>query len=457
MTRTTRLSAAALFAGTVALYGTLLTYSPPYLHEAEVLFGLHAHAIATTGHDVYGRFMPLYFQMKPIGDNVWFHPAIVYVTALFLKVLPFTEWAIRLPSVLVAATNVVLLFFIARRIFGRERLALLAAVLLALTPAHFINSRIAMDYVYPLPFVLGWLLCLLRYLETKHTPTLFLGASLLGLGVYSYIASVVMMPLYLLFTWLAIYHTADRWTRPCVIAAVGFAWPLLALPVWLYYHPAVVTQTLSRYGVEQVELLVNFRGKPLAETLEELRRPLRFSSMTGRISLYWYFFDPSFLFITGGYANVVNSVRHVGVFLLPFLVLVPLGIWRVLADVPRPVNAILLAGFVTAPLAAALVVPEPYAIDREMQLLPFGVLLATSGCGLAARPRRPVADDRALTARARRSAFRLFRRRLLRRLSRQVGILVQQESPRRRRRGAHARGRVAPAGNLSECRDRPLH
>ena len=76
---TRRVQLAALVAGVLLLYGAGLTYSPPYLHEAEVLFGLHAHAIATTGHDVYGRFLPLYFQMKPIGDNVWFHPAIVYV------------------------------------------------------------------------------------------------------------------------------------------------------------------------------------------------------------------------------------------------------------------------------------------------------------------------------------------------------------------------------------------
>ena len=34
-----------------------------------------------------------------------------------------------------------------------------------LTPAHFVNSRIAMDYVYPLPFVLGWVLSLLISLD----------------------------------------------------------------------------------------------------------------------------------------------------------------------------------------------------------------------------------------------------------------------------------------------------
>src|SRR5262249_46455237 len=59
-----------------ALGAVGLNRAPIYLHEAEILFALHAHAIATTGHDLYGRLLPLYFEMRPIGANVWFHPAL---------------------------------------------------------------------------------------------------------------------------------------------------------------------------------------------------------------------------------------------------------------------------------------------------------------------------------------------------------------------------------------------
>jgi 4-amino-4-deoxy-L-arabinose transferase-like glycosyltransferase len=377
--RSGALASVGLFVGVVALYGSALTYTPPYLHEAEVLFALHAHAIATTGHDLYGRLLPLYFQMTPIGDNVWFHPAIVYATVPLLWILPFAEWVIRLPSALVAATNVLLIYFIAKRIFDRAWLAWLAAAWLALTPAHFVNSRIAMDYVYPLPFVLGWLLCLLTYQDQRQAKLLFIGGSLLGVGMYTYIASVVMMPFYLVLTWAVLYAIADRPMRPALLATVGFAWPLVVLPVWLYFHPAVFAETVNRYGGPPTDVLLNLRGQPLSVILAELRRPLRFASLTGRVSLYWYFFDPAYLFLAGGYANVVNSTRHVGVFLLPFLGLVPLGLWRVARDRRTLVKALLLVGFVSAPLAASLVVPEPYAIDREMEVVPFGVLLAIFG------------------------------------------------------------------------------
>jgi len=81
-----RLPAVLIATATLTLYAIDLARAPIYLHEAEVLFALHAHAISATAHDLYGRFMPLYFQMRPIGENVWFHPVIVYVSAIFFKV-----------------------------------------------------------------------------------------------------------------------------------------------------------------------------------------------------------------------------------------------------------------------------------------------------------------------------------------------------------------------------------
>jgi len=376
--RSTPFTIAALVVPFFCLYAVSLGRAPVYLHEAEVLFVLHAHSIAETAHDIYGRFLPLYFQMQPIGEDVWFQPALVYFTALFLMVLPVSEWTARLPSVVVALADVVLMYFVARRVFKHHRPAILAAVLLALTPAHFIHGRIAMDYLYPVPFVIGWLLCLVIFLERRAPKILFVATSLLGLGMYTYIASVVMMPVYLALTGLALFRTGQS-RRAYAIAAAGFAWPLVFL-VWLAFHPAILSQTLGRYHLEGpvAETTRVIRGLPMPQLLDEVRRSVRFSELTGRISLYWYFFDPAYLFVTGGYANVVNSTRHVGVFLVPLLVFIPVGLVAA-ARSRTPIALTVLIGFVSAPLAACLVVPEPYAVDRELVILPFGVLLAVMG------------------------------------------------------------------------------
>ena len=228
------LSLAAAF----ALYAVNLGRAPIYLHEAEVLFALHAHSIATTLHDTNGRLLPLYFQMPSIGENVWFHPVIVYAMVPFLKVLPVTEAAIRLPSVFLGLTDLVL------DLPDREAPLSVGAMgarrgrILRLTPAHFIHSRMAMDYLYPIPFVLAWLLCLMIYIEHRRPWMLFVATSFLGIGFFSYIASVILMPIYVLMTWLALYQSLRGSTRTYVVAAAGFAWPLVILAIWVWFHPS---------------------------------------------------------------------------------------------------------------------------------------------------------------------------------------------------------------------------
>src|SRR5882762_8510494 len=216
-------TALAIAAATSALYAWRLQDAPIYLSPDEAIISVDAYSLASTGRDVHGRFLPLYFQIQLPGETRmgWFTPAIFYLSALFLKVLPLSEATIRLPTVLVGVADVVLMYLIGRRLFQRESSAIVASVLLALTPAHFILSRYALDYLYPLPFVLGWLLCLLTFLETKRPALLFAGTALLGIGFFSYIAAVVMMPLYFLFTCVAVWHRPQRW-RLLAVAGAGF-------------------------------------------------------------------------------------------------------------------------------------------------------------------------------------------------------------------------------------------
>jgi 4-amino-4-deoxy-L-arabinose transferase-like glycosyltransferase len=396
--RKTALTILLLVIPVLVLYASRLAYSPIYLHHDEVFFALEAHSIASTGRDLYGRFLPLYFQ---ISDDVWFQPILVYVTAFFLKLFPLSESTLRLPSAVMGTIDVVLMYLVARRIFKRERPALLAAVLLALTPAHFIHSRLAMDYIYPVPFVMAWLLCLLIFFERRQMWIVFVATSFLGLGFYTYIASVAMMPVYLLMTWLALFRTDDRPMRLYLAAAAGFVWPLLLLIPWTLHHANALLATAGRYQLSNLPALavtgVTSTGLPpdadsiasLTGILRDLRQSTHFSGLTGRISLYWYFFDPSYLFLTGGYANVVNSTRRVGVFLLPMAVLLPFGLNQLITRRTRA-DLIVLLGLVTAPLAACLVVPEPFAIDRELQLLPFAALIGATGAARlwSARDRR---------------------------------------------------------------------
>src|SRR5713101_6835032 len=113
-------TAALVGIAALVIYAPFLSYSPIYVAHDEVFFALQAHAIASSGHDLHGTAAPLYF---PILRGYWAQPLLVYFTALFLKLLPFSEATIRLPTVIVGVADVVLMYLAARRLFHREDVA----------------------------------------------------------------------------------------------------------------------------------------------------------------------------------------------------------------------------------------------------------------------------------------------------------------------------------------------
>ncbi len=368
------MAVASLAAAALLLYGTGLGRSPAYLHYDEIFFALHAHSIASTGHDLNGRFLPLYFYTVPV---YWAQPIIIYTIALLLKFFPLSQELLRWPSAAVGVVDIVLTFAVARKLFARDDLALVAAALLAMTPAHFLHSRLAMDYVYPLPFLLGWLWCLLTYLESDREVVLVAGSCLLGIGLYSYIASLVMMPIYVGLTYVALFDAGKRSARPYVVASVGFAIWLVPLLLWALSHREVYAQYAIKYNLYDAKKLGPLQG------LKELSN---FTSLTERASVYYDYFNPSYLFFAGG-ANIVNTTRKAGVFLFPIAVFLPVGIWQLLKNGNRPVERLLLCGFFLAPLAATVVV-DRYAIDRELEVVPFGILASTFGVAHLLRSHR---------------------------------------------------------------------
>jgi hypothetical protein len=352
--------AAAVFSLYVLHIGTAL----PTLDEDELIISMTAQSLAANGTDLFGNAWPLYMQM---GAGSWFCPLIVYAIALVLKILPLSELAVRIPSVTIGVTNVVLMFFIARVLFRRDDVAVLAGTLLALTPSHFLFSRLALEYLYPVPFILGWLLCLSIYLKSGQEGWLIASTVALGFGVFSYIASLIMMPCYLALTGMLLL------VRPKPLRAVGLAMAGFLVPVtvlfvpWFLKHPAALGAAVAHYQIY---------GSSHLDALQGLREMLGRPSIVARATTYWSYLNPSFLFVDLT-ATFVQSTRTAGVFLAPLSILVLLGFYRaVRGNDPR--HLLLAFGFVTAPLAAAIA-GEPYAIGRALELIPFGVLVAVVG------------------------------------------------------------------------------
>lgn len=339
------------------LHLTRLGEVPPYVMHDEAQGALQAQSIAATGRDLTGRLLPLYFTEPefPPGRD----PVLIYVTAAVLKVAPFNEAGVRASAGLIAILNVVLTFLVARHVFQSTAMGVVTAVLLLLTPVHFIRGRLLLSPLYTIPFILLWLWTLCRFTVQPGLARLAACAAVLGAGMYSYLAAVVMMPIYLLIT-LAV-GARRLGVAAAATAAAAFAATLLPMLAWYVTHPERNAEIVSQYRLDAAA-----------------------ASPLGRwIGLYWSFFDPSFLFVSGD-PSLINSTREAGFFPLAFVALIPAGLYA-LARTRQPVAIAIITGLLTAPLVS--VISGAIEMNRVMFAIPFGVFAAAYGAQALLRSR----------------------------------------------------------------------
>lgn len=356
-------TAVVLVIGTLALYTRGLAQAPPYLMHDELQFSLQARSIAETGRDLAGRRFPVFFTEPefPAGRD----PALIYITAAFLKVLPFSQANVKVPTATIGALNVALIFVAAWWLTGQPWLGVLAAFFLAVTPIHFIRSRLVLSPFSSVPFLLGWLIALAHYLRSGSRRALLSGTACVAMTVYTYLACTVMAPVYLAITAvIAVRKEGKAVIVPMIVTAAIVVLPVLA---WYATHPERYAQLVEAYRLYGSGASNAVPSPVLAPGTPEGPRLW--------LSLIWQFFDPNFLFVSGD-SSLINSTRTAGLFPVGLAVFIVAGIWS--AARSRDVSGLLvLVGFVTSPLASLL--SGAIEMNRIMFVIPFGVLLATLG------------------------------------------------------------------------------
>ena len=356
-----RLMAVVLAVAALIIYATRLDVSPVYLTHDEVIYARNAYSIATTGRDLNGQFLPISI---PVTGTFYATPANIYLTAAFLTVLPLSEITIRLPSVLVGLLCVWMVCLITRRMLGATY-GLVAALILLLTPAHFIHSRLGTDHLYVVACVLAWWAILARDGTGIRPGRMFMASALLGLSLYTYLGAAITAPACVAITCVWLVMAGRRDTKIYVAAIAGFVVVAIPFVAWHLMHPGQYAQQIRMYALYDSQTL------DAAQGARELAAP---ASVAERGAVYWDYFNPSFLFFAGD-TGLLNGTRYAGVFLLPMLILIPAGILASLmaGGSSRRLLMMLLA---VSPLAA-VVVAERYRINRALILLPVAAVLAS--------------------------------------------------------------------------------
>ncbi len=199
----------------------------------------------------------------------------------------------------------------------------------------------------------------------------------LGLGVYTQPGAPITMAFLAVITVPALRAFGHATMRTLVAFAGGFMLPLLVMVPWYLDQPDSYRDTMGRWAILQAHIRFPLDG---------LRAFVNWTTLGQRASLYWGFFDPSWLFFSG--TETADVLRGAAPFLWPMAVLVPLGISQALkptfaeATVGKRSESqtaiLLIGGLLIAPMAAATL-GVPHNIGQALAMVPFAVLLAGFG------------------------------------------------------------------------------
>jgi len=151
--------------------------------------GYSAYSILRTGRDEWGELLPI--TPRSYGD--YRAPLYTYLTIPSIAIFGLNEFAVRLPNAVVGTAAVATIFFLVKELFKNSKLALLSAILLAVSPWHIMLSRGAFETNLPTFLYPAGVLFFLMGLTKRNY--MFISAMFFSLSLFAYYSSRMLFPL----------------------------------------------------------------------------------------------------------------------------------------------------------------------------------------------------------------------------------------------------------------------
>jgi 4-amino-4-deoxy-L-arabinose transferase-like glycosyltransferase len=282
-----------------------LSSVPPPLNVDEASNAYDAYSLLRTGRDQWGNLLPITIR----AFNDYRRPASVYSAIPFIAIFNLTVFSIRAMAAFWGWWAVVFIYRLARDMFNQE-IALVSALMMALSPWHIVFSRLGVEVSGPLlTSVIAGIDFSWRWFQSQKNIWLLLSGFAFSISIYSYTVAQAFTPLML------ITLTIVFWSRLRDTIKIGLATLLLIGLLILPLAITLVSNPLSWNRLQTIGIL-----KPPYRT----SIPLFFSQWLG-------YFTPSFLFWQGD-SNPIHHPPGSGQLLWIDVLLIPLGIVRVMTS-----------------------------------------------------------------------------------------------------------------------------
>ncbi len=202
---------------------------PEGLNQDEASAAYESYSLLQTGKDRWGYGWPVYFLGWGSGQNV----LLSYLSLPSIALFGLTPFAIRLIPLLLAIATLPLLFYAVRKWHGTN-IALMALLIMALTPWHVLLSRWGLESNI-LPFFMMLGVALVTYAlhaPKKRSWVILFSLIPFALGLYAYGIFSVVLPIFaLLVTVFYWKYWVPRWKWWVGAALIAIT---IALPFGLF-------------------------------------------------------------------------------------------------------------------------------------------------------------------------------------------------------------------------------
>ncbi|XTZ10285.1 MAG: ArnT family glycosyltransferase [cyanobacterium endosymbiont of Rhopalodia yunnanensis] len=184
-----------------------------------------AYSIIHTLRDQYGEFLPAYFK----SANDYREGLYIYLIVPFIKVFGLNVFGARMTSAVIGTLTILVLYYLTKEIFSR-RVALFAALLLAISPWHIHFSRITFRAIlFPLLFCTA----LLIFLRSLKTPKLIPISGLsFAISIYTFYSARVFVPLFMMGSVIIYRQYLIKHKNQTILALILFT--ILFIPQFIY-------------------------------------------------------------------------------------------------------------------------------------------------------------------------------------------------------------------------------
>lgn len=337
----------------------------------EVAQGYTAYSLLKTGKDEWGISWPL--SLKSFGD---FKPPLqTYLMIPAINLFGLNTFSVRLPNAFLSSLAIISTYLLAHILFNNTSIALLSALILAVSPWHLPMSRIALEanlHSFFIPLAI--------YFFLKNKPiSLIISSLLFGLSTFSYHSVKLFVPMvvFLLFLFNKKQITLKKY-RNFLFILISFL--VINFTASLSSNTrvgdiSIFSPTDKWQSLNNIRYELTLIKSP--EIINKLFKNKYLSTLYTFSSNYLSYFSPQFLVNQGPGESTYGMIPNYGTIgIIPFLFLVLLFL-NLPKHLSGPVKFLCLL-LLFAPIPAALSKGN-FSANRASVFIPYiQILIAYS-------------------------------------------------------------------------------